>query len=1069
MLNKCEYKNYSMPYIIMLVAAILLILSRGHTYALEFRASWLYYFYYSFLALLFILKVTIFRKTHYSCHKCLPGLVDRLFILCVVFSPILNISHYALPFLLKIKGETDLNSWLLRWPLDNEFLKCWGISIFFIFTGLGLFFYENYFLRERLNRIFLKYVERYAPLIIGGIIVLICSISFSWLFKVNVATHNEEDVLKAVAYIFNYNFYLILPLLCLLPILTIVSKTGKSQYSTDYFFNFYKILYIENPVLVTFVLILSLTPIALIKFYSEIEVSHEDGVKMWQFSMIIVKVLTPTTLMLPTFAKLIKNFEKSIETHSQVKLRQVISNMHDHVIIFGYGYLGKDVLFELKERGILQNNDVSEVMTPELEKRKVYNNLIIVDSDQRIFKNVLTDSVFGNFGLIETSHESTFSDEDDVLMIGMVGDVSNETILNKIFKPTIKSEEYYSKTLLISTVSDYKVTDKLVKYMPYILCIVACNDLFQYKTFLPKTENDTMRTSGVLYTPYLQGEILGRIVLAETLRWRHTKCGSEELPRILIIGGSKSSYYMQETYLIGLMQNIGFDENKQSLEIYYLSHDEFYKDRTKGENQTQEGYYECSESIRYPDSVNNGVVTKSKVIIGEAARLRTITRIIRNEKERPSTIVINHKNADVSVKLLEEWTSIIISSQLEGYNPKIFIGTKGKEERVNSILKNYEKRMGDNSTKYPMQVYDCMVKVYDDSRELIGSIAETFKRKMRQEEKIIKSYGDQIYIYLCVRNQFGILARLCNNLAKLNAKLSDTSVPNSSNYNVLSFINFRVQNCPGEEGTSDNDRFIIESDVVLTETNKVKMKGIAELDTGQYLCKSLIIPNKQKEIIKKFVGDICFDKNCIHKELCLNHEERNNDSNNNDKEPYNGNAEMKVNSSNIPFARIFICANKYSVTGSIAHVLNNLLFLETIPDQIKDNEELIDLTYIKSFTSFEEEKHKKEFHGNLVTFNKNINEDREDVFKKTFISDITICPITDNVAWVRYSDNLKNFLRTTYGYGTGFMPAKNDKNEPIDNMHNIVIRTNEHNAHCGQQCIKCKRLIENKLDKDRKA
>ncbi len=1003
------------------------------------------------------------RSAQLSCHKCFPGLVDRFLILCIVFSPIMIIDHYALAFLYGVKDESSRNSWLLVWPLKYGPFENWGMTIYYIITGLGLFLYENYLLLKSWNKKFLKFVERYAPLIIGIIILLICIFTFSWLHKVNVVEHGEIKILKTVAYIFNYNLYLILPLLCLLPILTIVSKTGKAQYSTDYFFNFYKILYIENPVLVIFVLILALTPFALIKFYSDVKVSADDEMRMWQFSMVLAKVLTPMIIILPTFAKLIKNFEKSIENHCQVKLRQIISNMDDLVVIFGYGYLGNNVLFELKERGIVHNNDVSEVMTPELEKRKVYNNLIIIDHNQSIFKNVLTDSIFGSIGLIESIHEKEFADENDVFMIGMVGDVANETILNKIFKAAIESDRNRRKALLISTVPDYTVTDKLVKYMSSILCVVACHDLFQFKSFLPKTEEDTKRTLGMLYTPYLEGEILGRSILAETLRWRYEDSSRKGLPKILIIGGNKSSYYLQETYLIGLRQSGIINENEKDVNICYLSNDEFYKKRMTKTIQSQNdiNYNEYSESIRYPDAVYNNFVVKSKVIIGEPARLRTIIEIIHNEKVRPQIIVITHENADMSVKLLEEWTNIIKNSQSDGYKPKVFIGTKGKEKRIKDILNNYERLNGNNSTTYPMQKYDCMVQIYDDSRELIGAISETFKRKLRRKEMLINNYGDPLYIYFCVRNQFGLLARLCNKLAKLNADLPpDNSMPDDQDYSVVSFQNFKLQNCPGEKGTSKNNRFIIESDVVLTKTNKEEMQNITRVNTREFICKSLVIPNEQKKFINKFVGDRCYDENCMHKELCLNNKERNN----NGKEPSNGNPHTKGACNDIPLARIFICANNYSVPGSIAHVLNNLLILKTTPETINDNESLVDLTYIKSFSCFEDKIHKKEFYGNMIAFNKNVNEYRETLFKETFISDITICPITDNNAWERYSVNLTNFLIGTYK--TDFVLCEDDNNKTVKDKNNIVIRTATHNRDCGQKCGKCRRLIENKLDKD---
>lgn len=1061
-----KYRLYVyLPLSILLIIGILLmIVSRAYLNPSPDKTDrnvWQFAFV-GFLVFLFSLKQVLrlgFKNIPFYRYEFLSLSVDRLLIICLIFMPVMIFEHHFLCDLFLVKEGVGQVSWLLIWPVENPYFVKWGLTIYFILFGFGLCIYEVFVVNKILQKEFLQLVARYAPIFIEVPFLIICILSFYWLYEIKLTNYEEDIATRIMIYIFDYNFSLILPFLCLLPPVIIISKTKKPQYSTDHFFNFYKILFIENPIVIPMVLILVLFPIAIIYFYpGDIEMASDESnrIEMWKLSIGAAKVLAPMILILPVFAKLIKNYERTVALHSYAKLRQIISSMTKPVIILGFGNLGRGVFKELKEREIVNAKEFSEIMTPTLDKRKVYKNLLIVEKDKSIFSNVFADIHYGNMGMVEPEIEQKGGkskrnlfpqsgsqkecgklDEEPVLIAGIAG----EAIVTSIIYDKVKIND---ASLIISTV-DYTATNRLAKLTHDKECrgIITVQDFHQLKRFLPSSTSKTEHSGNIIffYNAYIEGVTLGRVVLSTAYRWlERNQFDREKLPKVLIAGGGKQIYYLTETYLLGLQQ-INMDQHLKDRTISILSNEEFYGKKVKEvESLTTRYNIKSGEWTEILESPSVGFSNKSftwEVVLDEPDHMKTIRTIL--EKDKPHIIVITHKVADYAIKILETWITAIINLVEKDDRPTILVGTEGNEfenAKVKEYLEKYNEMLISPDKSFPIQKYDAMVRVYDDSVEQIGSIAEILINK------------EPISLYFCMWKRHGNLVGLCNGLAGLENKKKEGFAGNKK----LSFQHIRIQNCPGKLGEpgKTSNRFLIESDIVLEE-----IVENAESDgNGEIVCEGGFLPNKFKgdKLFSSLIGDPkkrqCFDEKCVYLGLC--NPKANNVVTEKQKESSLKNGKI------IPFAKLSLCSDHYDVPGSIANVLNNLLFLNSRVS--KKEGEVVNLKYIRSYSCFNQGMIKIELFGNVVTLKKEKN--REEELETPCISYISICPITGKDEWKTYSENLKKFLNSSSSRSVS-EPYNfvNNVEEPLD-IYNIEIEHCEHEHTCAKTCHVAKRREE---------
>ena len=276
------------------------------------------------------------------------------------------------------------------------------------------------------------------------------------------------------------------------------------------------------------------------------------------------------------------------------------------------------------------------------------------------------------------------------------------------------------------------------------------------------------------------------------------------------------------------------------------------------------------------------------------------------------------------------------------------------------------------------------------------------------------------------------MAHLCNKLAGLKSISTNIKVDMKP-----SFMNTRVYNCPGKNNSNkeSNNRFLIESDVILKEVRKNE-EGSKE----NIICKGMIIPNKLEhgEIINALIGGdrSCFNKNCIYRELC-------DPKCDPDKDPTHESNSNNANSPETAIAKLYVCSDHYDTPGSAAHTLNNLIF-DTTEIGEKQNAVILDLTCIRSYYCFNSEIHKKELYGNVVEIKK---DERNNFFKESNISYALICPVTAKEKWNQYGVELSSFLNSLSKKVLKKEPYKPQKEEELNN---IKITKDSH--HAGQKC-----------------
>jgi len=87
------------------------------------------------------------------------------------------------------------------------------------------------------------------------------ALCFIQLYKIDILAPGKKHN-AIITYIFYYDFFIFLPLLCHIPTVLIISKIAARErekgekYLFDYLFNFYKILYLEHTVVISFSIVI---------------------------------------------------------------------------------------------------------------------------------------------------------------------------------------------------------------------------------------------------------------------------------------------------------------------------------------------------------------------------------------------------------------------------------------------------------------------------------------------------------------------------------------------------------------------------------------------------------------------------------------------------------------------------------------------------------------------------------------------------------------------------------------------------------------------------------------------
>lgn len=1006
---------------------------------LYFALSWLFclppvYCFALFFTGLIILEVLLCC----SYFKLKRDLIDRLFILCIIFLPLVITQYLFLHLFLGRSHSDNINFWayyiyesnfIKKWfqwvPNDfylNKHWFQWGPIIYLITIGVAAYFIEIY--REKLRHL-IQWLTRFAPAVVAFIFIAMSGTCFLLIYLQTKKTadfsiyefKSQEDVQKLCKlvdpngnkissidikglneFLCTPNFYermkldknqlvfseninnlvkerdryeprlvdtdkttiikklnrLILeevyykntpqslsfdcyaknavwlfcmiffgfcPVLCFIPVIVIISKitttekTNRAANLKSCFFKFYKIFFIETPVTISCGCFFLILGIVLILINSPSSISKEPGITMWQMGFELSKFLTPIILLVTPFSVAIRDFDRLFVSDYQRRVCHIIATMRRHKIVLGYGYLSREVLAELKERRIVDHRNVVKIITPTLQERKFYKDLLIIDKDRNVFSTVFDDPIYGTIGIIEPAivqvgkgQQKTQKNEsiESILIIGVVGD-HGKTILERA--------NISEASLFISTIPDYEATNTLIKVLSdkkyTCSCIVTIQDDHQFKLQLPYIYNEVADSKSLilLYPSYLEGVELGRLVLLAAKKWQQN-IQIKKLPNILICGSGKQIYYIIQTYLLGLQQLSNTSiETLKPLNIRILSDERFYSDNIKVDNSNKAGMESRVLNENFALLNSKKELLQHKIYISDPRDKKNLDIFLRNNKDdMPHIIVISHKIAWDVLRILRSWCDSL--SQMTDYKPVILVGNKGEDIRLADCLANYAKK-GPRDTSFPIQDHDADSGIYRDARGLIASMAESLTSNHDSNGGLPKD-ANSLSLHFYVSTHANPLSYLCN---KLSGLINVSSVDPTSW--KLTFTNTRVYNCPGslDLRKDRNNRFIIETDVVIKQPLESERKNDENV-----ICKGLIMPKCRKQTVEGLIGTEkdrkCFNKYCDLSELCHAPDDLH-------KPTSNG-------SNIIAIARIKVCSDLYNTPGSVARSLNSLKLHKTV-------------------------------------------------------------------------------------------------------------------------------------------
>lgn len=785
-------------------------------------------------------------------------------------------------------------------------------------------------------------------------------------------------------------------------------------------------------------------------FHQIFRMKEPTGLRTFETIAIFQFWIGSFTLWFTPFFVSLTQLETKFEAGFDRKLRNIIQSMKDHIVIIGFGNLGRQVCTDLIEREVVSlEKDTLDVLTPDLEIRKTCKKLLIVDSNDGLFDRVHTDPILQNVGIARRK-VCLKGNEEDILIPAIIGDINSETIK--------ESSQLKSSKFFISSPSDYRATFTLSKFANTedLNSIISVEDSAQKDYFSPKL---TAHDAFLVYPAFQEGIVLGRIT---SLCYFGLKEKTEDNPKIVIAGEGKQIHYIIETFWMEMQRTgskIGLRKNVIRLPIVILTDSEEIKKRStpgaRGKNRMQE----VQEIIIKRSSIRdyNDPYLMIDVILNSPDRLKTIERII--DDNEPEIIVVTSKTIEKVSKIFHEWVVGIErhkSARNKDYKPTIIVGVLGDEyEEIQDILLYYTKTEPESGLKFPIQYLDAAVRVYDDSTEQIGGLAQAFARKgpIRYGKSKIGEIHDPFALYCCIEDAPGSLGYQLSKLAGMDF----LPLNKSEKEDAITLHFYRYQNCSGSENTSflanaelkmnhsikEKIRLSIclfQSETADSEKRKSLRDNIAKLldvtnpDQSQLLnlqphcsrrinCSISSYLRKVENLTKnrdyyKHLEDIGkLDEGTVEKEI-----ERFFIGPRSSRPAASGNQEEQ----NLPKAAILVCCRHSRITGSIATAVNNLLFRKI--ERIHDDKPVADVTYLRAYGCYNPAFSYVEFYGNFVNIHRN---KRELLKKEGVIESVLINVVTEKDAWLTYARKLCKALNDIYE-GNRYELWIDDKETPFN-------------------------------------
>ena len=948
-----------------------------------------------------------------------------------------------------------------------------SVTIIFINIGLVLIKLTNK-LAKKSNKLFFLILKITSSKLFFLILLLVFNgflLYFHYNFlpntsKIEINAIKHDDFLTFMARIgpswlftLPYNFFLFFPLF-------ISIYFRKSKYPERYVSAFLDVVSHENLVAVVLGLILnvllSLIPLFFIYVQPKNPPEPLEAYQIVAFSQLWIGSLI---IWLTPFFVSLTQLETKFEASFDRKLSSIIQKMKDHVVVIGYGNLGKKICSNLIEEGIVSSEkDFIEILYPDLEVRKICRSLLVVDLNNQWFDRVHKDPILEKVGVARS--------RENILIPAIIGDTKSEAIR--------EGSNLQNSNLFILASADYAATFTMSKFANRVDAnsIIAVRDSAQKDYFSPKmTAHDTF----FVYPTFQAGISLGRILSLRYFKLAE-KISEGHFPRIVIAGEGKQIHYLIETFWIE-MQEAGIAENwKQGTAKYWANQKTYELPITiLGEERNLVRYFNVLKPLRRGKYTKiEGITTRLAridkinawmlidIVLDAPYKLKTIEKVIH--KEKPEVVVITSKTIENVSKILHEWIVAVerynseIYKQGEFYKPVIIVGVLGDEymeiqdillyySKIESMYKNLDSQ---SRTQFPTHL-DSIVRVYDDSAEQISGLAYAFIRTKKSKGKT--KYKDPFVLYCCLKDVSGSLGYILGKLASIEFKdyrFKGAGSPLSGN-KTISLRFCRYQNCPDEHRYSFLANAELETRTNVDDEDRIShclFQGKIENKEGEenieYIKENLGVigygfsGNKNPTCEKQLLRKIC--SRCNRRITCpLSSYLRKVKNLVENRDNYKALEELgrikedivdqeisrflvnpgfkRSDIHNAPEnstsrAVILMCC-KSKIPGSLAAAVNSLLFKEIDTRKSKNissktANRVTAVAYIKSSGCYDPMSSCFEFYGNFV--------DREperigQLMKEGVIDLVLINAVTEKQDWWNYANDLYNVLNTDSGTG----------------------------------------------------
>jgi hypothetical protein len=630
-------------------------------------------------------------------------------------------------------------------------------------------------------------------------------------------------------YILPYNFFLFFPLI-------IGVYFSNFKHPEQYLSSFFEVVSHENMVAVFLGLLLcvmfsfsplffvvsrgsmSLSPHPPLEVFGSIIMSLNrilsgfgvENIKIFEVLALFQLWIGSIILWITPFVISLTQLETKFEASFDRRLREIIQRMRDHIVVIGFGNLGRKVCTDLIERGVVSlTRDTTEILMPDLEVKKICKKLLVVDVNGDLFDRVHTDPILQDVGVARRKPRGE-SKKEDILIPAVVGDINSET--------TRDSSRLRRSKFFISAPSDYRATFVLSKLATAedLDSIISVEDSAQKDYFSPKmSAHDTF----FIYPAFQEGETLGRItslcylgLLEEGL-----KGGEEaEKPEIVIAGEGKQVNYLIETFWMEMERAGKLEEfrdreaeenetqKKYRLPFTFLTADkEILRESHRKTNERNKKWRQIEELLKRTASVekyNSYFLIDG--VFDVPYRLVTVEEIINRKK--PRIVVVTSKKIQEVSKIFHEWVIAIercLSTKEDEEKPRIIVGVLGDEyEEIQDVLLYYSTMGRRSESRYPIQSLDSAVRVYDDSTEKIGGLAQSLARKnnSRFGSKIVGELEEPFTLHCCLGDTPGSLGDILGRLAGISFKKKEFN----NTKHLIDLHYCRFQSCSGVENYS---------------------------------------------------------------------------------------------------------------------------------------------------------------------------------------------------------------------------------------------------------------------------